>query len=241
MSKVKKPDYLKPPLRKREDIINWLLDPPDWSHRGWRGDGSYFYCRNVKLHRVDLSFENLVKRFKEAHGVDSYGFHLEDPEFLKLALAAHEENEGYLLDWGIEDARNDWRSNRTADDGAPDGDAYSTVWDGTHVDVRYRFLGRQGGWLVLERYEHEQLDTSHISDLEGFLNDQSYDWLKLFYTYLFEITAFLRRHTPEQRVEEAAAWSLLVNICGEDMQAQADRKREATAAALISWEAEIWP
>jgi hypothetical protein len=223
-----KPEYYRCPLRRRRDIIEFLLSRRSWSHRGgreywWRGesgkggDGNWLFCFNVKAHQVDLTFENLVKRWREM----GYGGRAADPHWVKEAREKFQELEpDDLLDLGVEGARRGFvSSRRDVPEGKPDDDGFSMLWNGTPVETRFAFMGRGGGWLVLTEFNGRLLDWESVnyfgpgSDPALCFEEWTYRDLRRLYQFLVMLAHDVSGTAPERAIEEHAAFDFFENIC----------------------------
>jgi hypothetical protein len=205
--KTTKPAYLNPPCGKsRASLITWL---DSFQGRRWHHEGAFRFCWNVKAYHTDLSFDNLVKRHREA------GNSLDVSErWMNEARELYGENEGNLWEWGCEDACSTFV-------GKCRDDAYRMLWNGKSVRTEFQFCGRSGGWLCLESFEGIRLDAEiDLSELE-------YRTLR----DLAEIVQFVSHTTegtkPEQAIETAAAWTFFVNICESEITSDEDLAKEA--------------
>jgi len=199
---MKTPEYYKAPLRKKADIIQFLLKQANRRHYDRR---AFLFCFDVKIYNLDLSFDNLLKVAKEHGDIDN----LDDVMFLAGAKEQFAEHENILFDWAIEDARETFTGRQGPNYYRPDDDGFNMLWDGTEIDVEFAFLGRSGGWLCITHWEGVALES------EENLNDFSYKQLRALYRYIVMLQADLKRHTPSARVEEKAAWALFVNLCSD--------------------------
>ena len=179
----------------------------------------WLFCFDVKIHRCDLGFDNLVKR-ATAMG---YGdmVHPEDPFWLADAKGRYAENKEHLFEWGVDDARCHFRGTTVRGpfackvegapwyaDMRPEGDCYRQLRDGTPVDARFAFLGRSGGWLVLTMFDGVTLDSSSCD-----LAECDYRWLRNLAKFLTDVRDSTRN--PGEWVEEAAAFTFFANICDD--------------------------
>ena len=69
MSKITKPEYYQTPLRKKADIVWFILLNTSQRHYDRH---PHPLCFNVKCHLTDLSFDNLLKLWKEYEGEHTY-------------------------------------------------------------------------------------------------------------------------------------------------------------------------
>lgn len=200
---MKKPEVYQTPLKKRSDIIAFLEDATHQRHY----DGHWHpLCFNVKIHTIDLSFDHLLKLWRENEGNPLYT-HNED--WLKAAKEQYDESEESLFDWGIEDARR----------GFTDSDSYNHLWDGTKIDVEYSFEGRSGGWLSITKF-----DGYKISQREKFdFTEMEYPTLRKLYQLVIMLKHDLKN--PEKEVEWQAAFNFFANACCDIPQPNAIQKK----------------
>ena len=112
-SKPKCPEYYRAPLRGRDEIIAWLMDPSrPWSRRGGRdytarpfgqhSDGYWPFCFNVKLYRVEMTYDSLLAAYKASQGSKE----AEDAHWLAETRKRFDDvSTEALFDAGIEDAQ----------------------------------------------------------------------------------------------------------------------------------------
>lgn len=242
MSKCKKPDYFKVPNLPRLKLIEWILDQPDsdrggrdysWAMQGNRythSDGMWPFCWNVKLHGLDLDFENLIKRAAE---MDCLPRNLTDPVVRQAYQDKYDEcNKDHLYEWGVEDAQR-WVVGRTRD-GQPDDDGWNQLWDGTPVDVRLMFAGRSGGWLVLTWFQGHLMNREHTGESRTDRiprEEQFGGWSHKELRQLAEYCLWIKHCTknPGAEVERQAAFNFFVNYCS-DVDDEIRERRETNKA-----------
>ena len=202
-----KPAYYRTPLKRREDIVAYLLN------RSGHSDGrhSYRFAFNVKLHGLDLDFDHLLEVRRKADGDDSLhdaGYVEDCREVYNREYCGGRRTES-LYQMALEDAQRnviEWdgraRKYRTSD-------TFSALWDGTPVDAVLAFIGRCAGWIVLERFNGYAL-TGDISDV---LADMPMDELRRLYQYVVMLEHDLRREAAVAEVEHQAAFNLFENLC----------------------------
>ena len=196
MPKVKKPEAYKTPLRKRADIIAWIVDNTD--QRFYDHEKCPF-CFNVKVYSVDLEFDHLLKIYREEQDGN------EADDWLPEARQRWEKHkEVDLFNWALEDCR----------DGVSDSDVYNQLWDGTPVNATYTFRGRNGGWLSLDKFLGWTF-ASRDSDFPEALAEMDYKELRQLYQLIAMLKHDLRRAAIEKEVEYKAAWALFVNVCSD--------------------------
>ena len=238
---MKIPDYYKTPLRSRDAIVDYLLrlcparrggsDYRYYENLGtnaWTqlGSGPWLFCWNVKARKVDFSFNNLLKRYQETQGeLPGESAWVEKARHVYAGI-----NQDNFWEWGVEGARRPFVDDERSAQGRPGDDGYNMLWDGTPVDARFMFAGRSGGWLVLTRFNRQTLSKSDLvtyvigdeartikglhEDTAYYFNDWSYKDLRKLYKYVVMLDADLQRDTPEDRIEECAAFDFVANLCG---------------------------
>lgn len=192
----KKPDAYKTPLRKRVDIIAWIVAN---THQRSYDRESCPFCFNVKVPSVNLDFDYLLKIYREQMDGN------EADEWLPEAherWERHKEND--LWDWALEDCRSVFDNT----------DCYNHLWDGTPLDVAYSFRGRSGGWLSLDRFQGHTF-ASRDSDYPDDLAVMSYKELRQLYSLIAMLKYDLRQDAIGKEMEYKAAWVLFVNVCSD--------------------------
>lgn len=192
-TKFKKPAYYRTPLRNPEKIRKYLLD---YDNRPYESHDDALFAWNVKCYSVNMDFDHLLEVWIKDNGDEELA---QNPEWLEKAKELYEEHEEHLFDWGIEGARNL----------VTDSDCYDHLWDGTPVNVEYGFAGRQGGWLVIEKFDGHRLRNEE--DLEN-LSDDS---LRELYALVRMLEHDITRKIAEGEVEHHAAFDFFENICND--------------------------
>lgn len=198
-----KPKYLIPPCRRSKSaIIAWLESMSD--PRGWQGDGNYLFCFNVKVYHVDFSFDNLLKRYREAGELGQVS-----ERWLAEARKLLPENESNFWEWAIEDARR----------GVTDDDAWKTTWAGKDVRAEWGFYGRSGGWLCLESFNGYCMSPHMVE-----LSELDYQMLVDLAEMIQWASHWTQRDRVRRSVEECAAFAFFNNICEAEIESDADEK-----------------
>ena len=217
---MKTPKQYRAPLQKRSQIEAWLSDAQGFDRRAYDYKPSWLFCRNVKLHGLDLSFKQLIKRATET-AIDECK--AEDAVWLKNAEEAFGDvNSDNLYSWAVEDAASAFIGR----DCVPDDDGNNMLWDGTPVDVKFQFMGRSSGWLVLTHFNGCELNR------ETDWAEWSYKDLRTLYRYLVQLAADTTREKIVAEVEYKAAFNLFVN-CFDKTQILGS----AEVAERAHWEA----
>lgn len=220
--RTRTPAHYAAPLRSRKAMTDWLLATFD--QRFYDRD-HWLLCFNVKLYRLDLSFDHLLDVAAKRGDITT---HKGDPVWEAAARAIYKENEAHLYEWAVDDARGAFY-------GPMRDDTFRSLYDGTPVDTEFGFYGRSGGWLVLESFEGYKLS----GDAAEVFGDMNFATLRLLYRFAVMLCADLTRPglTPSARVEDAAAWALFVNLCGGDEdELPTTAKVEHEAAERHHWE-----
>ncbi len=230
---MKTPAHYSAPLRSRAAIITWI--DSTFSHRGGYNydHRNWLVCQSVKTHNCDLSFDHLLDVAAERGDIT---VHKGDPVWEVAARATYDDSgESQLWDWAIEDARRTFNGRKGEHYHIPDDDGFNALYDGTPVDVEFAFLGRSGGWLVLTHFDgHELSGDGEV------LTEMPLPTLRRLYRYLVMLRADLTRPglTPSDRVEDAAAWLVFVNLCddgGDSLPTSESVAKESAERA--EWEA----
>ncbi len=224
---MKTPAYYVAPLRSRAQITAWLLA---CSQSYYEDRARWIFAFNVKAHRLDLSFDNLLaaatapRYSHDSAMADS--IRDTDPVWLAAARELYTEHADSLFEWGREDACNTFAGRKGQHYGKPDDDGFNMIWDGTPVDVEFAFFGRSGGWLTLTHFDGHAL-TSEGRELGAeALAELPFATLRKLYRFVVMLTADLARHDSAARIEEAAAWAFFVNICEPENLDNSDERAE---------------
>lgn len=189
---MRKPDYYQTPLRSRQEIVRFIVDSTHQRHY----HEPHPLCFDVKVHNPNFQFEHLLNLYRQYEG-DPIFTHNDD--WLKAAKEQFDESEEDLFDWGIEGSR----------EIITGSDCFNHLWDGTPVDVKYSFVGCNGGWLSLDCFDG--VDFTKCDDPDTTLMEQEYAWLRRLYQLIVMLKHDLQSATPE--VEFHAAFDLFVNAC----------------------------
>lgn len=203
--KIQKPEAYKIVAKSRADIVAAIIG---MTHQRTYDYDLYYLCFNVKLYKLDLSLENMLKKWREYEGDQPY---THNPEWLKAVKERFKEYEGHLWEWGVEEARQAF--NET--------DCFSHLWDGTSLDVEYGFVGRSGGWLAIVefegcrfvgcRFDRRMMD----SDLEFILKELDFGTLKKLYQLVLMLKHDTREEARTAEVEQQASCCFFANICND--------------------------
>lgn len=200
MSKSKRPDYYAAPLRSRKAIIAFLIEHPDY-HRSMSTCSPLAW--NVKLYGIDLSYDNLVKKYKESGYAGPW---IDFPEFTTAAKAKYDEHEKHLWEWGVEDASR----------GVNENDSNKTLWSGTELDVEYVFAGRSGGWLLMHKFEGKDFTRfSYREEFEEYLSELPFRDLRNLYQLVVQNDHDFAREQVVAEVEYLTAFTFFENVCND--------------------------
>lgn len=207
---TKRPDEYKLPLRKRADIIAFII--ASTNQRSYDGH-PHPLCFNVKLHSgVDLDFDHLLALWRNYENDPLY---THDEGWLEAAKAKHGRvGEETLYEWGLDDARNPFFSQQRPTYGEPGTDSYAMLWNGTSIDVRYSFEGRSGGWLSINSFEGTKF-TQYDSNIEDTLHEMDFSTLRKLYELVTLLKHDLQREKIKAEVELQAAFNFFANACSD--------------------------
>jgi hypothetical protein len=197
---AKRPSCYRAPLRSRKDIIAFLMGHDNYYRHAPSTNSPLAW--NVRDYDSDLSAAHLIEVYRRDVGDEPW---LDFPEWRQPALAKYEEVKDKLWDWAIEDARR-----RVQDD-----EAYRYLWDGTPIDVEYRFVGRSGGWLVLTKFEGDCLENIDEDEFPEYLETLPYPMLRKLYHLVVQNDHDFRREAVAAEIEHAAAWSWIEGTCSD--------------------------
>lgn len=203
----------------------------------WKSYSGHLFSWDVSCAFCDLSLRHLYETgMKMGIGDGVFEDGISYPTWLgrmrKARAALADIGEDELWNGAAEDARAEFAG--YGSDSRPDHDSWNYLPDGTEVGARFEFHGRSGKHMVLTRWEHETIAESlpfnrdQIDDefdgMADFLtaffstddNGQN-NWLSLvnLWWFLHNVSRSLESWPPEQRVEDAAAWILFVQLAGE--------------------------
>lgn len=180
-------------MTKRAAITDFLVS----NFNGHCFDRDYaHFCWNVKLRRLDLSFDNLMAVYRKWE--DS---RLTDPATVEKCRQVYDQKHGDdtegLYEIAVELAcEHVVESNDTAD-------SYKTLWFGGDIRPVLRFGGRSGGWIYLESFNGHNLLDAHEDDIRDVLNEMDWHTLKLLYAFVVMCNADFA--DPDTEVEIQAA------------------------------------
>lgn len=201
------------PLKSRASIVSYLT-----SEQGCREPhDSYYFCFNVKLYKLNLSFDSLLKRWQEVEGSEPI-WH--NPEYVSALRAKYdsldETDVSLLFDRATEDAYNtvvEWNKDQNT---LLASDSYSYVWGvGTKQHVELSFIGRSNGWLALTNWNGLDFESISIDDLLEWLGELSYSALRTFYKWVRMMEYEFDGENPEREVTYHAAWLFFTQACEE--------------------------
>lgn len=205
---MRKPNYYRTPLRKREDIVYWIFEV---THQRMYHYHTYPFCFNVKLYDVDLSFDNLLKIFREEEGNPIF---THNADWLREVKSRYKETDNdHLWDWGVEIARDDFVSYVFK---TPINDTYTQLWDGTPIDVQYSFQGRNGGWLSIDRFEgREFVGLYSKGSLREEMKSPDYPYQTL--RNLYQLIVMIKHDIQgrDKHVERHASFAFFENTCSD--------------------------
>ena len=207
----------KTPLRSRKAMLSYLLNRGgrwqsrggmDYDRRSWR------FCFNVKLNRVDLEFDHLLKLELERDPIQD---RLRDEHFLLEARALL--NAERLCEAAIEQLCWHYSDVMTK---------HVCLPDGTQVFPEFQFMGRSGGWLVLTRFNGYALTAEE--EFEAWSTME----IRNLYRYVVQVEEDLNCEPKERQVEREAAYLFFQHICEDIMTKQ--QQEEAWIASDQSGE-----
>ncbi|MCK5307111.1 MAG: hypothetical protein KAJ73_00735 [Zetaproteobacteria bacterium] len=195
---------------------------------------NYPLAFNVKAHGVDLSFDHLWKKYH----VEGSGEMAPKPsdltfqgglEYRKLCKEQYDQHEDYLFEWGSDGARM----------GITDGDSYRMLWNGKLANVKFGFIGRQGGWLVIEEFEGYSLSGVYNSDFPEFLAELTFKELRLLYRLAVQWVVDLGGDVASREIEYQAAFSLFVNLVEPEWQDIEDNYKDLDLPGVTTSQEEV--
>ncbi len=126
------------PHKSRKAKVDYLTDIGGYYSR----DGSYPLEFNVAAY-ADLDFDTLWKLLLQERQTEYPEGTTARALFEFAARKAYADCSEHLWSWAVEDAQRNLF----------EGDAYTTLWDGTSLDVKFGLYGRSGKHLCIESFE----------------------------------------------------------------------------------------
>lgn len=161
--KLRAPKQYRAPLRSRKAMIDYLLAGPGHCH----GYDQYLFAFNVKVYDIDLDFDHLLRQYvDDGQTSEAFDYWIGNPEFLAKIRKEHARQENNLFDWGQEGA---WET-------VENDEAYTSLWSGENVAVKYDRFGRSSGYIVIT-----ELEGKKFSGREGM--DEYRYWLEAMGTH----------------------------------------------------------
>lgn len=197
---ARKPKFLVPPCgRSKQERIEWMqgLSPRPRGGRNYRHggtEGPWLFYWDVRLHGLDLGFQNLLDIAVGAAYVDP-----ENKGAVNYALEKYGNTDIHLLQ---QHAVNDACREFCNEKGIPENHANTSLWSGDDVGAEYSFMGSGGGWLVMTEIMGYTLDT------ELFLEGMTYRQVRAVSEMVWYVTKTISNRGPERAVETCAAWIL---------------------------------
>jgi hypothetical protein len=184
-TKRSKPKCMRMNLRSRKDIAAYLLDVPHGTSTYIDHEsGDWLFAWDTGASSADMSFDNLLElyqspghdggeaskdkiwiehcRRKWAEEFQKWDPDVEDAE--EDFPSELEDNPPKLYEWASEDTAAYFIGRRG--EGKPDDDCWNMLYDGTHVNVEFRFGGQMGDDLVLTEFGDYRCDEDLKCRLE---------------------------------------------------------------------------
>lgn len=187
---MKTPKHYRCPLRKREDIVDYIFSVT--SQRTYHGY-VYPFCFNVKVPSLDASFDNLLKLYREVN----------DASFIDKSIAAARKVYKAIDISALCDVATTTLRNMIHDDKS----AYHILYNGTQVNVTYSFEGRSDGWLSIDEFEGLNFITWDFS--KSVLLDSKevgYKKLRKLYSLVVMLEHDLSKESIKIAIEREMAW-----------------------------------
>jgi hypothetical protein len=202
------------------------------------GNQVWAFCWNVKLGRIDLSFDALWDL-----AYDNYPKQMDDrtPDRERLANIFHNlyfQNNNSLYEVALTRAREMFVC--ATNKGAPLEEQFLYIADAIAVDPRFEFMGRSDGWLVLKTFgAAAQAYTCTMPSLHdtynriktGIAPPEENAWVEALYAYVYQISAWRYKTNLEQLVSLEAATHFFFEVC-EYPEYTDTLKQEAFLSAL---------
>lgn len=223
MPKYKSP--FKYPLKSRAAIVQYLM------RTGFDYPG-YVLSFNVKIHHSNFEFDHLLKLHEENYGkLNPTQLELARQWFLTRYGEQYDTNEAQdkernqLWNWAQEDAVRSVEEDEGLD----------TLRDGTPIAKTLEWRGRSGGYIVMPKFEGEDLNMSdsHFEEWAQ-AKEVGYDgkggyivpfpFLRKLYKYMVEMKYFLNNKAASDAVEYAASFTIFGNMISEELEKFSDDK-----------------
>lgn len=203
---MKTPEYFRTPLRSRLEIADYIFSV---TNQRYYDNDAHPFCFDVKLRRLDLSFDHLLKVFKK-HNPET---EITD-EVMERAKQCAEEGD-IVYERAVEEAQYHFVGGPK---GMPGSDAYRTVFDGREFDVKFSFEGRSGGWLSLncfEGFDFTKADAEYwrkVLDGEKDEDVEQMDYKTLCNLYAFIVMLKRTTDQAEKEIEYIAASNIFFTV-----------------------------
>jgi hypothetical protein len=177
-----------------------LFPKPRGGHNYRHGgsDGPWLFYWDVKLHGLNLEFQNLLDVAVSIDCVDP-----NNQDAINHALDGYGNIEvRQLEEWATADACRDFYNEK----GVPDDHGLTSLWSGDDIGAEYSLMGSGSGWLVMTGILGYTLDT------ELYLDGLSYRQIRAISEMVWYVTSRINNRGPQRAVEERAAWILFRNF-----------------------------
>ena len=154
---------------------------------------------DVKVYHISMTLRNLYRTARKIEAVPQLTFR----QLRKAANELTDIGAERLYSMAQEDARD-----QVAPPARMDPVMFNTLWNGSHLDVTFEFMGSGGGWLTLTRF-HSWTMVDDVSILE----EMPFKDLRALCELVWEVDGFVNRSGPTRTIEECAAHILFVSLC----------------------------
>ena len=160
--KIKRPAKYSLPLRSRRDIETYLTtEQGNFVSRGFDSEGHFLFCFNVKIQKIDFSFDAFLAAMREYE--QNIPTRTDDPywdwrycrDCCERYTALFGSEDMGEINNGISSTWSDYVFQAARDHFI---DQSHILFSGKEVKCEFTFLGRESGWMVLKRFEGIPMD-----------------------------------------------------------------------------------
>lgn len=200
--KMRAPSQYRAPLRSRKAMIEHLLAGPGHVN----GYDQYLFAFNVKVYDINLDFDHLLKLVvDDGQMSEEFDYWITNPDFLAKIRKEFDRHENNLFDWGQEGA---WET-------VESDEAYTSLWSGENVDVKYDRFGRSCGYIVITQLEGKKFSGREgPDDYREWLAELGSHQLRKIYRFIVQCRADFTPAAAKAEIEIRAAVAFFEGVVG---------------------------